>query len=97
MNDPQEKNAQNPYHIYYDNYLDTNACTECTGLINQESTAVSNGILSARSLTLYRRRKPMILQINRTDRYPGSEDTNEKTVCCMYDSRPFPFCGRLQQ
>lgn len=62
-----------------------------------ESTAVSNGILSARSLTLYRRRKPMILQINRTDRYPGSEDTNEKTVCCMYDSRPFPFCGRLQQ
>ena len=35
----------------------------------------------------------MILQINRTDRYPGSEDTNEKTVCCMYDSRPFPFCG----
>ena len=85
MNDPQEKNTQNPYHIYYDNYLDTNACTEC------------NGILSARSLTLYRRRKPMILQINRTDRYPGSEDTNEKTVCCMYDSRPFPFCGRLQQ
>ena len=58
MNDPQEKNTQNPYHIYYDNYLDTNACT---------------------------------------DRYPGSEDTNEKTVCCMYDSRPFPFCGRLQQ
>ena len=34
MNDPQEKNTQNPYHIYYDNYLDTNACTECTGLIN---------------------------------------------------------------
>ena len=71
MNDPQEKNTQNPYHIYYDNYLDTNACTECTGLINHG--------------------------IDRTDRYPGSEDTNEKTVCCMYDSRPFPFCGRLQQ
>lgn len=34
MNDPQEKNTKNPYHIYYDNYLDTNACTECTGLIN---------------------------------------------------------------
>ena len=34
MNDSQEKNTQNPYHIYYDNYLDTNACTECTGLIN---------------------------------------------------------------
>ena len=33
MNDPQEKNTQNPYHIYYDNYLDTNACTECTGLM----------------------------------------------------------------
>lgn len=31
MNDPQEKNTQNPYHIYYNNYLDTNACTECTG------------------------------------------------------------------
>ena len=25
--------SQNPYHIYYDNYLDTDACTECTGLI----------------------------------------------------------------
>ncbi len=24
---------KNPYNIYYDNYLDTNACTECTGLI----------------------------------------------------------------
>lgn len=23
----------NPYHITYDNYLDTNACTECTGLM----------------------------------------------------------------
>jgi len=26
MNDPQEKNTQNPYHIYYDNYLDTHCC-----------------------------------------------------------------------
>ena len=34
MNDPQEKNTKNPYHINYKNYLDTNACTECTGLIN---------------------------------------------------------------
>ena len=34
MKDPQEKNAKNPYHIQYKNYLDTNACTECTGLIN---------------------------------------------------------------
>lgn len=24
---------ENPYNIYYDNYLDTSACTECTGLI----------------------------------------------------------------
>lgn len=23
---------QNPYQIYYDNYLNTNAATECTGL-----------------------------------------------------------------
>lgn len=34
MNDPQETNDKNPYHIYYKNYLDTNACTECTGLIS---------------------------------------------------------------
>ena len=66
-----------------------------TALLSQ--LAGKRGRVLARSLTLYRRRKPMILQINRTDRYPGSEDTNEKTVCCMYDSRPFPFCGRLQQ
>ena len=84
MNDPQEKNTQNPYHIYYDNYLDTNACTECTGLIN-------HGIDSREQWDSFRQ------IFDRTDRYPGSEDTNEKTVCCMYDSRPFPFCGRLQQ
>ena len=24
---------ENPYRIYDDNYLDTDACTECTGLI----------------------------------------------------------------
>ena len=34
MKDPQEKNTKNPYHIQYKNYLDTNAYTECTGLIN---------------------------------------------------------------
>ena len=34
MNDPQEKSTKNPYHINYKNYLDTNACTECTGLID---------------------------------------------------------------
>ena len=22
-----------PYHVFYDSYLNTNACTECTGLI----------------------------------------------------------------
>ena len=27
----QEK--KNPYNVYYENYLDTNACTECTGLM----------------------------------------------------------------
>lgn len=30
-NDPDK----NPYHVLYDNYLDTNACTECTGLMHQ--------------------------------------------------------------
>ena len=30
----QEKDVNtNPYHVYYDNYLDTDASTECTGLI----------------------------------------------------------------
>ena len=28
-----KNNCQNPYHLCYDNYLNTNACTECTGLI----------------------------------------------------------------
>lgn len=28
-----KENEQNPYHVFYDHYLDTNACTECTGLI----------------------------------------------------------------
>lgn len=27
------KKNSNPYHVYYENYLDTNACTECTGLM----------------------------------------------------------------
>ena len=34
MNDPQDKNKLIPFHIYYDYYLDTNACTECKCLIN---------------------------------------------------------------
>ena len=25
------KKTEDPYHVYYENYLDTNACTECTG------------------------------------------------------------------
>ena len=97
MNDPQEKSTKNPYHINYKNYLDTNACTECTGLINHGIDSREQWDSFRQIFDFIRRRKPMILQINRTDRYPGSEDTNEKTVCCMYDSRPFPFCGRLQQ
>ena len=28
---------ENTYNVYYENYLDTNACTECTGLIPRES------------------------------------------------------------
>lgn len=27
------ESKDNPYQIFYDNYLTTNACTECTGLI----------------------------------------------------------------
>ncbi|MDO4273788.1 MAG: hypothetical protein Q4D16_08965 [Eubacteriales bacterium] len=27
----------NPYHVFYENYLDTNACTECTGLMPTEA------------------------------------------------------------
>lgn len=27
------KKTEDPYHVYYENYLDTNACTECTGLM----------------------------------------------------------------
>lgn len=27
------KQEPNPYHISYENYLDTPACTECTGLM----------------------------------------------------------------
>ena len=31
------KKTEDPYHVYYENYLDTNACTECTGLIPCEA------------------------------------------------------------
>ena len=30
---PSGEREANPYHVYYENYLDTNACTECTGLM----------------------------------------------------------------
>ena len=33
MSEICKNNCQNPYNICYDNYLNTNACTECTGLI----------------------------------------------------------------
>lgn len=28
-----ENKEKNPFQVSYDNYLNTNACTECTGLI----------------------------------------------------------------
>lgn len=31
--DSFSKEKRNPYNVYYENYLDTNACTECTGLM----------------------------------------------------------------
>lgn len=32
--DPKSvKKTKDPYNVYYENYLDTNACTECTGLM----------------------------------------------------------------
>lgn len=31
----KKENTDNPYRISYENYLDTNACTECTGLMYQ--------------------------------------------------------------
>ena len=34
MEKQNHKRDNNPYHIYYKNYLDTNACTACTGLMN---------------------------------------------------------------
>ena len=34
MSEICKNNCQNPYNVCYDNYLNTNACTECTGLIS---------------------------------------------------------------
>lgn len=33
MSSVKSDDNSNPYHVYYDNYLDTDACTECTGLM----------------------------------------------------------------
>lgn len=33
--EPKNVSDLNPYNIQYDNYLDTNACTECTGLMHR--------------------------------------------------------------
>lgn len=33
MKKQAESNDENPYNIFYDNYLDTKSCTECTGLM----------------------------------------------------------------
>ena len=41
MSEKRKNNCQNPYNVCYDNYLNTNACTECTGLI---STPVSSSL-----------------------------------------------------
>lgn len=35
--DTTEIDETNPYEIHYDNYLDTNASTECTGLMYRPS------------------------------------------------------------
>lgn len=36
MKKKQEK-KENPYQIDYENYMDTNACTECTGLMYESA------------------------------------------------------------
>lgn len=33
MEKRSDTKKENPYNISYENYLDTNACTECTGLM----------------------------------------------------------------
>ena len=35
--DSFSEKKKNPYNVYYENYLDTNACTECTGLMPRAS------------------------------------------------------------
>lgn len=33
MTNDKKTEKQNPYRVFYDDYMDTNACTECTGLM----------------------------------------------------------------
>ena len=42
------EDKENPFHVFYDSYLNTNACTECTGLIPSlaEDDRLISGILS---------------------------------------------------
>ena len=52
------KKTEDPYHVYYENYLDTNACTECTGLTpnaahnREEWDAYRESLISPPSLRL---------------------------------------------
>lgn len=32
LQESQQPSCHNPYNVFYDNYLNTNATTECTGL-----------------------------------------------------------------
>ena len=43
MSEICKNNCQNPYNICYDNYLNTNACTECTGLICTPAKDIAYG------------------------------------------------------
>ncbi len=47
MSEKDTEKKENPYNISYENYLDTNACTECTGLM-------PNGADSRREWDAYR-------------------------------------------
>lgn len=33
MDEKKKRTEENPYRINYEDYMDTNACAECTGLI----------------------------------------------------------------
>ena len=33
LQESQQPSCHNPYNVFYDNYLNTNATTECTGLL----------------------------------------------------------------